>query len=924
MTVAASERHPVEQLAEDFVTRYRRGERPSLSEYVRQYPAVSGELADIIQALLLLEDLGANGDAADESPPVPERLGEYRILREIGRGGMGVVYEAEQGELGRRVALKVLPAAALLRPTHLERFRREARAAARLHHTNIIPVHGVGAQDGVHYYAMQYIPGRGLDDVLAEVRQQGARPAGDTAQAAVTPLTGSGRPGSADYCRAAARVVLQIADALAHAHTHGVLHRDVKPANVVLDESGTAWLGDFGLAHLEGDQPLTSAGGFVGTLRYLAPERFKGEGDARSDVYSLGATLYELLTLRPMFDQTDRPRLIRQVTLDEPPAPRAVAPAIPKDLETIVLKATAKAPADRYGSAAAFADDLRRFLAGRPVSARRLSRGELTRRWVRRNPVVAGLLTAVLLALAAGLGATWSQWRRAEGHLADKTEALAKAERSAAEAVEQSARAAAHGRRAHDMTHQLLEELGQATPVRQSATEIRRRLMEKALAVFQQHADATVTEPHERFDVARLAVEVGAINLTLLRFVAAEEYFNRALTLIAPEADGGDPAVRLLKGRAHGHLASALREQSHHDDAQRQGRLGIAALEKLVADQPADGRIRRELASVWNTLAVSYGDQGKNAESVAALQSAVATLTPILATDPVAQHSMAFLNRNLAVGLRYARRWDEARAAAVASVGFAEPLAASKPPSLPHLELLGDALHTLGNCLMRQVDEGEAGDAEAARDQCAEAEAAFRRAVAARQRLVDASPSDAAFRAKLSGSRANLGIVVSQLGRSAEAESQLEKSLQDIKAALRTSPRNRTYLRTAVNHYRALGNNRCRAGDHVRAATLVETILKVQTGEGFEGVGAAQLLAHCSLTVARDEKLTHDERSAAAGRYADRAMDSLRLAVKRGYQDRGTLQSSAGLRPLRSRDDFQKLLAEMPTDAKPAATPPDG
>src|SRR5438094_9753042 len=140
-TAAPAGRHPVEQLAEDFLTRYRCGERPSLTEYVRQYPDVAGELGDIIQALLMLEDLGAGDGAAGEpAAPPPERLGDYRIVREIGRGGMGVVYEAEQADLGRRVALKVLPAAALLRPTHVERFRREARAAARLHHTNIIPV----------------------------------------------------------------------------------------------------------------------------------------------------------------------------------------------------------------------------------------------------------------------------------------------------------------------------------------------------------------------------------------------------------------------------------------------------------------------------------------------------------------------------------------------------------------------------------------------------------------------------------------------------------------------------------------------------------------------------------------------------------------------------------------------------------------
>jgi len=928
MSVAApSERHPVEQLAEDFVTRYRRGERPSLSEYVQQYPEESAELADIIQALLLLEDLGANGDSAEAGPPVPERLGEYRILREIGRGGMGVVYEAEQGELGRRVALKVLPAAALLRPTHLERFRREARAAARLHHTNIIPVHGVGCQDGIHYYAMQYIPGRGLDEILNEIRKPQAAPAGDTAKAEATPLTGSGRPGSFDYFRAAARVGLQVADALAHAHSHGVLHRDIKPANIVLDAEGSAWLGDFGLAHLEGDAPLTSTGGFVGTLRYLAPERFRGEGDARSDVYSLGATLYELLTLRPMFDEADRPRLIRQVTLDEPPAPRQVAPAIPKDLETIILKATAKNPVDRYATAAALADDMRRFLADRPVSARRVSRWELARRWVRRNPAVAALLAAVIVSLSAGLAATWSQWRRVQAALVDKTAALEQVERSAVEAAAQSQRARVHGRRAHQMLQQLLEELT-ATPARQSSAEIRRKLMEKSLAVFHEYSDATLTEPSERLDVARLAVEVGSINLILRRFVAAEEYLNRAVQLTQPEADepAGDVEFTPVKARALGHLASVHREQDHHADAETAGRSAIALWQRLRTAVPADVRFARELSGVWNTLAVSASEQGKRVEATVAFRAAIRELQPLAdadAKDAGLRVSLILLYRNLAIQLRYDRRWDESRTAAEASVNLAEALAAASPQTVAVYDQLGDSLHTLGNCLMRRVDDGEAGDADAARRQCAEAEAVFRRALAVRQRLSDASRGDPTLRAKVSASLNNLGIVLSLLGQTSDADASFNRAIQELRDALRASPRNRTYLRTLVSHYRAKGDHHCRAGDAARAEALIETILKIPTGDGFEAVGAAQVAAHCSLVTTRDDSIAAGERSKASSRYADLAMDYLRLAVQRGYQDRATLLSSNGLRPLRDRDDFKKLIADMPSPARPESPSPD-
>src|SRR5205814_1149458 len=253
-----------------------------------------------------------------------ERLGDYRILREVGRGGMGVVYEAEQLSLGRRVALKVLPAHALSGAQRLERFRREAKAAAKLHHTNIVPVFGVGEADGVSFYAMQFIRGEGLDRVLHDVRHLRQPHDGTVAAEAetgtafgqsvahslaagcfesdpppvaapsssVSGLSSVGRS-DAGYYRSVARIALQVADALAYAHKQGVLHRDIKPSNLLLDLQGTLWITDFGLAKAEGTDELTHAGDIVGTIRFMAPERFEGESLPQSDIYSLGVTLYE-------------------------------------------------------------------------------------------------------------------------------------------------------------------------------------------------------------------------------------------------------------------------------------------------------------------------------------------------------------------------------------------------------------------------------------------------------------------------------------------------------------------------------------------------------------------------------------------------------------------------------------------------------
>lgn len=478
--VPSSDADPLVELAEEYADRYRRGERPALSEYTDKYPAMAERILKLFPALAVMEEFGsvAGPDAGPHCAmpgggASPRQLGEYRILREVGRGGMGVVYEAVQESLGRHVALKVLPVQNWKSPTHLERFRREARSVARLHHTNIVTVFGVGECDGVHYYAMQFIHGQSLDNVLDELKRLrrnrsasadeqpavGGRhrlalsaslaeglmigrfpdfaaaatvsvPSGGLAGAgAATPPfvswggeaktghSGSDRLKSTDtgnrselasqidgeYALGVARVGVQAAEALAYAHSQGILHRDIKPGNLLLDTQGTLWVTDFGLAKADDSGELTGHGDIVGTIRYMAPERFRGEADPRSDVYGLGLTLYEMLTLRPAFDDVDRPRLMECIARKDPPAPRTLDPQIPRDLETIVLKAIAKDPRHRYASPAEMAEDLRRFLADRPILARRTTWVEHGWRWCRRNPAVASLLAAVTALLAVSV-----------------------------------------------------------------------------------------------------------------------------------------------------------------------------------------------------------------------------------------------------------------------------------------------------------------------------------------------------------------------------------------------------------------------------------------------------------------------------------------------------------------------------------------
>ena len=400
------------ELAFAFTESIRRGEQPSVPELVAQYPELTAEILDLFPTLVELERAHSGSHAASRVSPLrdhpsgwelPSQLGEFRILSRIGSGGMGVVYEAIQESLGRRVALKVLAGRGVKDPLLLERFKREAQAVSALHHTSIVPVFGIGQSDGVYYYAMQFIAGQSLDHL-------------SSSQHHPTKVfhPSLNEQGKGSY-RTVARIGGQAADALTYAHANGVLHRDIKPANLILDDQGKIWVSDFGLARIDGLDELTLAEDILGTLRYIPPERFKGCCDARGDVYSLGLTLYELLVDRPAFQVATRGELIHHILSIQPPALRSLDKRIPRELETIVHKAIAKEPQQRYQSAAALAEDLQRFQSDRPILAKRQSLPERTWRQCRRNPINSMLgLAASLLLVAVAFISTKAYLRESE------------------------------------------------------------------------------------------------------------------------------------------------------------------------------------------------------------------------------------------------------------------------------------------------------------------------------------------------------------------------------------------------------------------------------------------------------------------------------------------------------------------------------
>lgn len=399
MSPGGDEMDPLDALAQEFLASVRGGGPADIAAFCALHPAHAADLGALLPTLLALEQAKerrstSTNSAAALKVPQLERLGEYRIVREVGRGGMGVVFEAVQESLGRRVALKVLPQATGGSGRKLDRFRREAQAASRLHHTHIVPVFGSGEHEGIHYYAMQFIDGGGLDQWIAAQR------AADAATA--LPV--------AERARFASHAIEQAAAALHGAHEQGVLHRDVKPSNLLLEHGNHVWVTDFGLAKALAEDTLTLSGDVLGTPQYMAPEQFAGHYDVRSEVYALGVALHELCALEPPFRGASRAELMARIREGSARSLADAVPGLPRDLAVIVAKAMALAPADRYPSAALLAEDLRRFLAGEPILARPLGAVQELWRWCMRNRALAAATASAALALLVAAVVGWTSY----------------------------------------------------------------------------------------------------------------------------------------------------------------------------------------------------------------------------------------------------------------------------------------------------------------------------------------------------------------------------------------------------------------------------------------------------------------------------------------------------------------------------------
>ena len=665
------ERHPFEELADEFVLKLRSGQSPSIEHYAQAYPEHAAMIRSVFPSLMIVEKVSAKvtnesisptlcATGSDPTQFVPKAFDDFEILQCIGQGGMGVVYEAIQGSLQRRVALKVIHAQASASPRSRERFRREAESAAGLHHTNIVPVYGSGEDHGLQYYAMQLIHGSTLADVIVSLRarlgesvtqeplgpaltlhavdqlltqravspnarqpqssQKGAHKSSNSYTTPSTPSqnhgarsssapnestqpvqtldltlaaiqepmqgsplatdplstsipastlpasipTASTLPGTSKvsqddrsvrsipmhYYRNIARLTSKVADALDYAHQSGVLHRDIKPSNLLLDQTGTIWVADFGLAFREDLEGQTQTGELLGTLRYMAPEQFVAKADSRSDIYSLGLTLFELLTLRPALEAPKR-RVLDPTKYSQLEFTASERQVIPRDLQTIVLKASALEPENRYERAKDFQEDLERFLDDLPILARRESPIESAMRWIRRNPAIASLaasLFGLLVAIATILG-LWNRQQRqtldelklayiaSANSLVDRTKALEQANTESQRARQNMDLAleafstiteniASRGR---SLEIQGLDEAGLETDGFADAvlTQADVELLKSLQNFFDRFAEENATDL--RFDAAISRRRVGEIENKIGRYDQAAESLRRAI-----------------------------------------------------------------------------------------------------------------------------------------------------------------------------------------------------------------------------------------------------------------------------------------------------------------------------------------------------------------------------------------------------------
>jgi len=654
----------LEKIVDDFTKRIRAGEHPAIAEYQEKFPELKDEVEDLLASVAMIEQLKPSSTtptrdrrSLDEVSSL-KKIGDYKIVGELGRGGMGIVFEAIHESLGRRVAIKVMPTPLLNKAKYIERFGREAQAAARLHHTNIVSVFGVGEGDGYYYYIMDYVDGQTLRDIVdglspdksgvksASTKDKGSThvieknsdsreptvgsdPAISGTHFAVSPATGV----TSKHFRWSARIGVNIADALSYAHQSNILHRDIKPSNLILDRKGVVWITDFGLAKdSSSDINLTKTGDVIGTPQYLAPESLEGKYDQRSEVYCLGLTLYELATLQPAYKNGSTAEVIRAIATSSPVPPKKVNSKIPIDLSTIIEKATSRDPDSRYQTAARLRSDLLAFVEDRPISARPLSTFENVVKWGRRNPLAAILsgvsaLLLTLVAVSASIGYLYTidaynnefeakNIAQAEKVKAEKFAQRMKIENDRADAnIEITLEAFDQmftqvlSRGSSSGTRIDVEGFEELMGIETTVTREDAAFLDKLLAFYDRFATQNAESESLQMESARAFRRVANIEQLVGQYQPSVEAYKKSINLyesiLDKTPDSKEMLIALVQTKSE--LGRALRRnsgQANWEEAKKQNASAVKLIENFPADE-LDNELKLELAKTLNSLGSS-------------------------------------------------------------------------------------------------------------------------------------------------------------------------------------------------------------------------------------------------------------------------------------------------------------------------------
>jgi serine/threonine protein kinase/Tfp pilus assembly protein PilF len=895
ITPSANQSAELALLVERLSARLEAGEPVDLEELAREHPEHATELRELLPAMALMVNLSRSGERRGVSPTCDDtgaplgELGDFRLLREVGRGGMGVVYEAEQVSLGRRVALKVLPYAGALDAKQLQRFQNEAKAAASLKHDHIVQVHAIGCERGVHYYAMEYVEGQ----TLAQLIQ--ARPAGADRPAAAGDATRDYAPGSEaaptapvallstrhsgpqgkEFYRTAAALIAQSADALEHAHSLGIVHRDIKPGNLLVDGSGKLWVADFGLARFGPDVGLTMSGDLLGTLRYMAPEQalsHHGLVDHRADVYALGATLYELLTGKPAVDASERAEILRKIAFEEPTRPRKLDKAIPVELETITLKCLAKNPAERYATAGELADDLRRWLGDQTIKAKPPTLRQRATKWARRHVAAVWAVAAVsVVASAAFALSTWLIWEK-EGSVRTALESETRQRR----------RAQANLQIARDAIEQMLTQLSEKHLARVPQMEVvRARVLQEALEFHQRLLQEQGDDPALRAQAAFAHTDVGRIQAELGRQDNAEASYRHSIRtfedLAATETD--EPEYRYGLELALRGLGSVLDKSGRGAEAEPHYRRALELGEKLVADFPGVRHYQVALAWTCNSLGMQLNDANRFAEAARYYGRAVALGEQLLKEDPkrAANHEeLACALSNLAGALANSGQRSEAEAPYKKALATQKMVVARSAYPFQNRPLLAHILYELGTLFLEADRPAEAEkmfqealpvaekvvadfpDAPDDRDRLArlhnargnllrqqgrqaDADEAYRRALAIQEKLADDFPLRPEYRRTLARTLNNRGHLLWNLDRIADAERPFRQAVAAAEQVAKAFPNNRDYRSDEASYRNSLATLvMSRVGREAEAERILREVLAIEESLAEEAPDNAQ------------------------------------------------------------------------------------